>query len=286
MAIGGGDGEGYHSSGSGSSGYGGSYQYSGYNNYHQQQQYGKKGHSVGSTSSSNPFRDESSSSSSSPAKYLHHCFLLVLLLALSASTFVQYRSYSRTLSQLNSVRLHLQTHPVQSVDDDQSELLAPNEESDYQKQQASWHHQLHSLTTNQSQLKEALAHLSSHQIPRTNAELTSVSHQYSAVQRENEGHANQLEVLRDRQKELTAEIEGLKGEYAQKHHTREGDLLIPAAGSGNRIAVRRRGDDTDPMDSLEELEEYVRGREDALWKKIDVLMESMKEMAREEVEEW
>ncbi|KAL3796035.1 hypothetical protein HJC23_013092 [Cyclotella cryptica] len=292
MAVGSGDGsDGYASSNphyrQGSS-HGSLYHHGGQPHYEK-----KAGGSFGATgfgsggnfgAAQNPFKEHSSRGSF--AKYVWTCFLVVAVMALSVTTFYYFRTYQRTMGQLNAVRLHLEDHPIQQVEEelDMDQEENPQFESDPQLELKNLQRQLHALSETNSQYKESLSQYTVRSIPQLKSQMQAIKHQIEATLRENEHHTTQLEALRRQQEDRSREVEQLKEDYNNRHKSASGNLLIPQAGSdGHRIEVDvvEHG-----IETVEHLENYVKNRENVLWTKIEALRDRMGEQSRIEVLEW
>mmetsp|Transcript_20071 Transcript_20071/g.47180 ORF Transcript_20071/g.47180 Transcript_20071/m.47180 type:complete len:559 (-) Transcript_20071:18-1694(-) len=92
----------------------------------------------------------------------------------------------------------------------------------------------------------------------------------------------QIEKLRSDIDAEVAKASAYKEEFVSAHKPVEQGGIIPG-GPGQAIVVKR---EIEKMESLDEYEEYVQMREDALWDKIDALVESMSAESRREALEW
>jgi len=191
------------------------------------------------------------------------------------------------MGQLDAVRRHLQDHPIQQVHDDESDNAqeeTPQFESDPQVELKEFQRRLHALSETQAQFKESLSEYTVRSIPQLKSEIEAIRHQIDATLRENQHHTTQLEALKLQQEQRTNEVDQLKADYNNRHKSASGNLLIPQAGTdGQRIEVDavEHG-----IDSVEDLENYVKNRELVLWNKIEILKERMQEQSRIEVVEW
>lgn len=215
------------------------------------------------------------------------CFLMVTLILLSGSTFFYLKTYQRTKGQLDAVRRHLQDHPIQQLHEDDTDNdphATKPFESESQMEIKEFQRRIHTLSQTQSQYKESLSEYTIRAIPKLKAEVEAIRHQIDATTRENQHHTIQLGALKMQQEQRSKEIEKLKADYNDRHKSASGNVLIPQAGTdGQRIEVDavEHG-----IDSVEDLENYVKHRELVLWKKIEDLKKKMQEQSRIEVVEW
>ena len=228
---------------------------------------------------SNPFKDKSKSSSSFCSGVLWYLFLTVILMALSFDTFTHYRSHRRVINHLSSVRSHYDQN--QPLDDDdynpQSSNNNNNEpmESLPQAEARELQSKLHSLAETESHLRSTLHEYTSHTIPKIQSELRGLEHQIEVATRENTSHQSQLDTLRVQHQQRTEEIDNLKRKFEETHQV-DGQMVIQSGE--DKIAV--------DVKTLEELEDYVKEREGALWTKIDGLIERLKSQSHTEVVQW
>jgi predicted RNase H-like nuclease (RuvC/YqgF family) len=106
---------------------------------------------------------------------------------------------------------------------------------------------------------------------------------------------SKINALRDDEiKSQEATIESLKSKYDEEKRmaneykrtfllTHERTSNESNLGPGHAVLQRR---ELSKMDSLEDYERYVKDREDALWKKIDALVQKIQKDSRREAIEW
>ena len=95
-------------------------------------------------------------------------------------------------------------------------------------------------------------------------------------------YISQLEKIRSDIEAEVAKANAYKQEFINAHKPVEQGGIIPG-GPGQAIVVKR---EIEKMESLDDYESYVEMREDALWEKIDALVESMSAESRREALEW
>lgn len=277
----------------------GSGYYSGYPDYpahyHQQQQQhsaGGYGH-YGQQLSQQPFDKKEGSGSSRHAKkksicssFLWHSFLFIVLLILCVDAYAQYRHYNNASKKLAAVSRHLTDHHEQedAIDGEEAALdQQTNFESDPQKTAREITARLHSLSQLQAQLTSALQEYISHSIPKLNAEISSLQHQIEVIEKEVSAKNTELFHLRQERVNQEGQLQTLKNSFNEAHKSENGKLLLPQKQAGGRdVKVEVDVDIT----TAEELDAYVKSREDVLWRKIDGLIGRLKDQSRIEVIEW
>lgn len=243
------------------------------------------GHSSGqlhydksSRGANNPFKQKQPASSSFCSGIVWICFISIIFIGLSIDTFVQYRSYTKSRLLLKSISSH-------NLNDDQDDIIDTettdnnNEqfESNSQAEQRTLQLKLHTLSESQSHLQSSLAHYQSNSIPSIKSQIESVNHRITSIQKEQENRELELNALREGYTAITKEIEELKLKFGREHKTPEGNFIL---GNNGKVEVG------DHVQTVEELELYVKEREEVLWKKIDVLVGRLKGQSRLEVVEW
>jgi septal ring factor EnvC (AmiA/AmiB activator) len=194
--------------------------------------------------------------------------------------FAQFRGYRNVARQLEAVRLHYGEDDSNN-DDNQDSSSTTQFESEPQLELRDIQIKLRSLAESNSQLQQSLSHYTSFTIPKINSEIQSIQHQLEATTQENSSRSSQLEILRKQRQARSDEIAALITQFATQHKSQSGNLLIPQAGSGRFIEVG-----SEVAQTVEELELYVKERENVLWEKIDGLVERLKRQSRLEVVEW
>lgn len=257
----------------------GSYGHYGYGHSQQQQPYTDKKNRY--APSKNPFKDQPSKSSNLCSGAIWYCFVLMIVIGLSMDVFAQFRGYKNVTRRLEAVRLHYGEDDSNNNDDTDSSSTTTPFESEPQLELRDIQIKLRSLAESNSQLQQSLSHYTSFTIPKLNSEIQSIQHQLEATTQENSSRSSQLEILRKQRQSRSDEIAELITQFTTQHKSQSGNLLIPQAGSGRTIEVGK-----EVAQTVEELELYVKEREDVLWEKIDGLMERLKRQSRLEVVEW
>ena len=95
-------------------------------------------------------------------------------------------------------------------------------------------------------------------------------------------YAAQMEKLKADIDAEVAKADVYKKAFVDSHKPVDQGGIVPG-GPGQAIVVKR---EIEKMESLDDYEEYVQMREDALWDKIDVLVDSMSAESKREALEW
>lgn len=94
-------------------------------------------------------------------------------------------------------------------------------------------------------------------------------------------YGTQMTALTDRLAQEKLTTQKFREEFISTHKKGEGGIV--PGGPGHALVQRR---EIEQMESLDDYEDYVQRREDALWSKIDVLVEKFGKSSQREAEEW
>jgi len=237
---------------------------------------GKKKFSSGGGGSSPSFRTSSAaynySNSNSSGGFSGVLILLAIIITilLSGTTFYYRKMTTRAKLELTSLKAQAR-HPHEHHHDQ------VNNEDNRAHAEA-----VANLKKRQSELQGELTKASVHNKDMEN-EIVKTHNFAKALEEEMKAYNQQYDSMTRSWNELTIQVKEKRQQFIDSHHHDDPTGGIVPGGPGHTLNQKR---ELEEMESIDDYEEYVQRREDALWDKIDLLIEKIGRDSQREALEW
>lgn len=194
-------------------------------------------------------------------------FVITILMLLGGTTFYYRKMTNRARDELDTLKLQAR-HPHEQQYD------KPNDNGDDAAQQIT------ELKRKQRELQGQLSKATTENKAIEN-EIVSTNKVAEALQLEMKSHDVQYTKMEQALNELEGKVKEVRQKFIDSHPLTTGEIIPGGPGHTlNQIA------EIEEMESLDDYEDYVQRREDALWDKVDLLLENIGAQSKREALEW
>lgn len=236
---------------------------------------GKKKFSSGGGGSPSSFRTSSSSAYNSSGGGFSGALILLAItisILLSGTTFYYRKMTTRAKLELTALKAqarhpHEHHHDQVNNEDNRAHADAVAE-----------------LKKRQNELQGELTRATAHNKDMED-EIVKTQHFANSLDQEMKAYNQQYDSMTRSWNDLTIQVRETRQQFIDSHHHQDDDPTggIVPGGPGHTLNLKR---ELEQMESIDDYEEYVQRREDALWDKIDLLIEKIGRDSKREALEW
>mmetsp|Transcript_38905 Transcript_38905/g.81377 ORF Transcript_38905/g.81377 Transcript_38905/m.81377 type:complete len:650 (+) Transcript_38905:152-2101(+) len=250
-----------------------------------------KRHGIGSINKGHPVKQNSGSVGS--VSFILFAFSFIVIVAMGGATIHYRKMIDRFEHELAIMRGRTKSmargHHADLMSDRFHEMKGPASDNDFDDDDDAKNNNDNVITSQQmAQIRATKSKLQG-QSSKWSTKATSANHSILALTTQIEhlrthelnSYRTQIIALTNRLAQEQLNTQKFRDEFISTHKKGEGGIV--PGGPGHALVQRK---EIEQMESLDDYEDYVQRREDALWSKIDVLVEKYGKSSQREAEEW